>query len=142
VIARDGVGNASAPAESSPFAVLRYQESSAAVRYRGTWLRFSSSSASGGRTRYTSGRGNWARLTFTGTGVAFVAPKNRSRGSARIYVDGVLVKTVSLYSSVARSRQVIYQKSGLAYGTHTMKVLVLGTRGHPRVDLDAFVILR
>jgi hypothetical protein len=32
--------------------------------------------------------------------------------------------------------------AGLILATHTVKIVVLGTAGHPRVDLDTFVILR
>jgi hypothetical protein len=28
-----------------------------------------------------------------------------------------------------------------ATGTHTLSVKVLGTSGHPRIDVDAFIIL-
>ena len=141
IAAVDQLGSA-VVAESAPLRALRYQESSSAISYRGTWYRFASSSASGGRTKYATRATNHARFTFVGTGVAFVAPRSRARGSARIYLDNVLVKTVSLYSSTSKSRQVLFQRTGLAYGTHSLRVVVVGTRGHPRVDVDAFVILR
>ena len=138
----DDTGDSAVAAAGPPIRVLRYQETSSAVAYRGTWFRYSASSASGGRTKYTSRRGNWARFNFTGRGVAFVAPKGRTKGSAYVYIDGIRVKTVSLYSSTSRSRQVVYTKTWDTVGTHSIRVYVLGTRGRPRVDIDAFLILR
>jgi hypothetical protein len=63
-----------------------------------------------------------------------------TRGSARIYVDGTYVTTISLHGA-AESRQVVYAKRFAALGTHTIKIKVVGTAGHPRVDVDAFLFL-
>jgi hypothetical protein len=35
-------------------------------------------------------------------------------------------------------RQTAYQQSFAAVGTHTIRIVVVGTAGRPRVDLDAF----
>ena len=51
--------------------------------------------------------------------------------------------TVDLSSSRTRSRQVVYAANGLSGGvSHTLEVKVLGTSGRPRVDVDAFVVVR
>ena len=49
---------------------------------------------------------------------------------------------MSLYSSVFHARRVIFQRAWGSVGTHTIKVVPVGTAGHPRVDIDAFVVLR
>jgi hypothetical protein len=36
----------------------------------------------------------------------------------------------------------VYQFNWSSAGTHKVKIVVSGTSGHPRVDLDAFVVLR
>jgi hypothetical protein len=41
-----------------------------------------------------------------------------------------------------QGRVVLPAAAGLILATHTVKIVVLGTAGHPRVDLDTFVILR
>jgi hypothetical protein len=67
---------------------------------------------------------------------------SRARGSFRVYIDNLLVKTISLYSTTTKARQVVFARSWPAYAGHTIKVVPVGTAGHPRVDIDAFLILR
>jgi TRAP-type uncharacterized transport system substrate-binding protein len=87
--------------------------------------------------------GSTASLSFTGTNVAWVAPKGPAMGRAEAYLDGRKVATVDLYSSTALPRRVIYSATGLNPSvTHTLQIRVLGTSGRPRVDVDAFVVLR
>jgi hypothetical protein len=50
------------------------------------------------------------------------------------------VKTVSTYSSSAQSRHVIFGQTWATSGAHKVKLVVVGTSGHPRVDIDAFVV--
>ena len=71
-----------------------------------------------------------------------VAKGAASRGSFKVYVDGVLKAWVSTYSTTTKFRQVVYQYSWPTAGTHNIKIVVGGTLGHPRVDVDAFVVLR
>jgi parallel beta-helix repeat protein len=129
-------------AYSAPVKANRHQENSSLVKYSGGWRRVASSEAAGGYVRTTTARGASATFTFTGRAVAWVAPLSRSRGSARVYVDGVHRTTVSLYSSSVRTRRVVFRASWAEKGTHTIEIRALGTAGHPRVDIDAFVVLR
>ena len=80
-----------------------------------------------------------ARTTFSGRGIALVAPIGTTRGSAAIYVDGVYRGTVSFRSSTNRSRVVMYSTTFGALGTHSIDIRLTG---NGRVDVDAFVILR
>jgi hypothetical protein len=84
-------------------------------------------------------------MTFTATSarsIAFVTTKARSRGSFRVYVDGHLRATVSASSAITRYRQLLFQYSWATPGTHTIRISVVGTHGHARIDVDAFVVLR
>ena len=135
----DANGNASAWAYSPSFGVGLYQENSSAVVYSGVWSTFSNPSNSGGATRYSSVAGQAATFTRSGRDFAFVAPKGTIRGSARIYVDNVLVSTLSEWSTSTSYRQVLWSRHFSAFATHTIKVVVLGTG---RIDVDAFLALR
>jgi hypothetical protein len=115
------------------------QQTSSAVKYSGTWTSSSSSSFFGGSVRYATRRGATATYTFTGRGIAFVTTKAKTRGKVEVYIDGLKRQTIDLYSSTTRLRQLVYQASWAASGTHTIKIRVLGTAGRPRVDLDAFL---
>ena len=63
------------------------------------------------------------------------------RGTAAIYVDGVYKTNVNLHTINTHPRQVVYATNWSANGTHTIKIVCLGTTGHPRIDVDAFVVL-
>jgi hypothetical protein len=118
------------------------QEANPAVAYHGTWHSVSSASASGGSQKYATSAGATATYAFWGSSIAWVAYKAPGYGSAKVYIDGVYAATVSLYRSTSVSRSLVYAKAWGSNGTHTIKVVVVGTAGHPRVDIDAFALLR
>ncbi len=139
VRARDSVGNWSPWVAGPTVTSSLVQESSSAVAYRGTWTRLVYRYASGGTVRYARAAGASARTTFIGRAVGIVAPVGPSRGTARIYVDGVYRATVSFRASVARSRVVMYSLSFPSPRTHRIELRLIGTG---RVDLDAFIVVR
>ena len=118
-------------------------QSSSSTTVTGSWHTSTSSSFSGGSARYATAAG--ASATFTATtarSIAIVATKAKTRGSFKVYVDGVYKGTISTYSTTTKYRQLVYQFSWSTAGTHKVKLVVSGTSGRPRVDLDAFVVLR
>jgi hypothetical protein len=140
--ARDGAGNWGAFATGPAIAPLRYQDTSSRVTYNRSWRAYSASSASGGHTHYASRAGAAATFRFTGRAFALIAPKGPTRGSLKLYVDGAYVGTVSLFRSSSVPRVVVASRSWSSSAAHTVKVVVVGTARHPRVDIDAFAILR
>jgi hypothetical protein len=65
-------------------------------------------------------------VTFRGTGIDWYTARGPDQGRAKIYVDGLLVRTVDNYAAspafgVARSI------TGLADGVHTLRIVVLAT---------------
>ena len=141
VRATDGAGNRSAWSYGPAFAPRRAQQTAASVTYGGTWTTVSASYVSGGSLGYATQAGAWASYTFTGYSVAWVAFRGPNRGSANVYLDGVFAKTISLYASTYSAKPIAYAASWGSNGTHTIKIVVVGTAGHPRIDLDAFVRL-
>jgi hypothetical protein len=140
VQAFDAAGNPSVWAYSSTQHPRVVSDGSQAVRYRGTWHAASPGSAMGGKLHYSTDAGATARLEFRGRAIAWVAPEGLGRGSARIYIDGNYVTTISLYGPTA-ARVVQYSKTWSKVGNHRITVKVVGTQGHRRVDVDAFLIL-
>lgn len=134
-------GTWSAWSTSATIDVGRAQENSSAIEYDGAWVRRAHPAASGGHVRKTGGDGASATFEFTGRSVAWVAPKGRSRGSAEVWVDGSYRTTISLRRSASLSRAVVFATSWGDAGAHSIEIRVLGTSGHPRVDVDAFIVL-
>jgi len=138
----DAAGNVGAPVLSLPVRPQVYQEISGAIRYTPSWIRFASSPAMGGAVKYSVVTGATATFTFSGSSVSLIAPVGPIRGVAKIIIDGVPVTSVNLYSAYGQSRQLVWSRTWAAYGKHTIALRVLGTSGHPRIDIDAFVVLR
>jgi hypothetical protein len=44
--------------------------------------------------------------------------------------------------ATTKFRQLVWQYGWSSVGTHTIKIVVLGTSGHPRVDFDAIMTLQ
>jgi hypothetical protein len=140
VRARDWADNLGGWVTGTSLRLTSLEQTSSHIAYSGTWSTNLGSTYSGGSVRYASTSGRSASYTFTGRGIAFVSATGPSRGSARIYIDGKLATTVSLYRSTRTYRYVAFQRAWSSSGKHTIKVVVVGTSGHPRVDLDAFEV--
>lgn len=141
VRAVDWAGNASAWA-TGPVLTPALSETSSGVTVTGTWATASGTSYSGGSTRYNGTAGNSMSITFTGRAVAIVSTKAASRGAFKVYLDGVLASTVDTLAASTAYRVQVFAKDWGSSAAHTVKVVVVGTAGRSRVDLDAFVILR
>jgi beta-N-acetylhexosaminidase len=139
--AGDGAGNTSGWRYGPTFEPLLSQQSSSSIAYGGTWHTVANGYASGGSLAYSTVAGARATFRFTGQAVSWVAYRGPTRGSAKVYVDGVYRATVNLYSSTYLARQVMYATSWTANGSHSITIVNLGTAGHSRVDVDAFVRL-
>lgn len=138
----DRAGNVGGWAAGPTLHPLLLQQTSSSILYHGTWTTATYASFSGGSVRYATAAGASASYTFTGRGVAFVTTRAASRGSVKVYIDGVLVSTVSCYAASTTFRYVAYSRAWTSSGTHTIKLVVVGTSGRPRVDLDAIEVLR
>jgi subtilisin len=139
---RDGQGAWSPWVNSSSFSLAMTQAESKGVSYSGTWSTASISSTLGGKVRHSKQRNARATFSFSGRQVAIVSLTRATRGKAEVYVDGRLQTTVNLRSTTVAKRKVVFTRSWNKSSTHKLEVRVLATSGRPRVDLDAFVVLR
>jgi GH25 family lysozyme M1 (1,4-beta-N-acetylmuramidase) len=141
VQATDGVGNATPWTAGPTITPQLTQQWSSAVRYTAGWKTALATYASGGSLKYASANGSSASYTFSGSAISWVTYRGPNRGKAAVYVDGAYKGTIDLYATKYLARQVVYAYNWTANGTHTIKVVCLGTAGRPRVDIDAFVRL-
>jgi hypothetical protein len=123
----------------STFTVSAYQETSARITYSGTWYRPASTSYWGGYEKDAKAAGAKASFTFTGRAYALLGCVGPTRGSFKVYVNGVLIKTVSTYATTTSCKRVLVALSWSTAVSRKITIVVSGTSGHPRVDLDAIV---
>jgi hypothetical protein len=107
-----------------PGAHRTFQESSQSIRYKGRWASARHSGYAGDRVRYATRPGAKATLTFKGRSVAWIGPTGPTRGTARVYVDGRYVKTVSLRSRGFHARATLFTRSWSKAGRHTLTIVV------------------
>ncbi|MFI5757273.1 glycosyl hydrolase family 95 catalytic domain-containing protein [Streptomyces sp. NPDC051569] len=75
-------------------------------------------------THHSTTVGATAQYTFTGTGIDYLSERNGDMGTVDVYLDNALQATVDLRASGARQvQQTVWQKSGLARGSHTIKIV-------------------
>jgi hypothetical protein len=139
--ARDKAGNLGSFVASSTWYPNLRQQNYATVTYTGTWGGASSSAYSGSWVKYSSAAGATATFTFKGRAVAWLSTLRPTNGQVRVYVDGVLAATVDTYAATTAYRQVVWSRSWSTYASHTIKLVVVGTAGHSRADLDAFEVV-
>jgi hypothetical protein len=140
VTAFDLLGNSSGTVTGVQLQPLLFQSPTSKT---GTWHTSSASGFSGGTAWYATGAG--ASATFKSTGVrslGFVTTRASSRGKFKVYIDGVLKGTFSAYSTTTTFRKIAYQFTFGSPGTHSIKIVVVGGGSHPRIDVDAFLVLK
>ncbi|HTC86577.1 MAG TPA: Ig-like domain-containing protein [Candidatus Acidoferrum sp.] len=139
VRAIDKRGNTGAWTYGPKFRVVRYQET--AATYTGAWANRTGASFSGGHERSTSATGAAATFTSTGRTFSWVAIRAASRGTAQVFVDGVLAKSVALSAASTTFRSIVFSTTFASSGTHTIRIVFTGSA--PKFgDVDAFVVLR
>jgi hypothetical protein len=113
------------------------------IGFTGAWSVQTGAWTSGGQQRHTSSPG--AAVSFTwdhysdGQHIGLVMPKGPGRGSAAILVDDVLVGTVDTNAVSNDNRRVVFDHA-MSAGSHTLTIVNLATAGHPRIDIDAFLL--
>ncbi len=137
----DAADNQSAWKYSATSKLVVIQDGNDRVDYTGAWKRKVDTDAAGDTVRKTSVKGRLASLSFFGRAVAWVAPTGAAYGKAKVYIDGEFVETIDL-SGADGDRVQVFKKNWSQNGGHTITVKVLGTAGHPRVEIDAFLYLK
>ena len=141
VRARDKAGNVGAWKAGSTLSPALVQQTSSSVHFSGASTTTTFSSYSDGSQRYLGAAGASASYTTTARSLSFITTKGPNRGSAKIYIDGVLAATIDLTAAGHTYRFVAFSRTWSSAGTHTIKVVSVGTPV-PRVDIDAFGVIR
>lgn len=64
-----------------------------------------------------------AEYSFSGTGIEYISEKNSDMGEVEIFIDNVSQGRVNGNNSTRLTRQVLFSKTGLSSGNHTIKIV-------------------
>ena len=142
VRATDTKGNTSAFVTGPTLTLTARQETSGSISYVGTWTLGSPTGAFGGSVKYAKTSTARATFSFTGRSVAWVSQMSSNRGIADVYVDGVFVQSVDLFSATTKPRMTVFTRSWATSGAHTVQIRIKATVLRPRGDIDAFAFLK
>jgi hypothetical protein len=124
------------------FTPLAWQESNTRLAYTGPWTTQTVPGSYGGALNYSTAKNASVTGAFFAEAMAWVSETGPTMGKATVYIDGVPVKTVNLYSASVHEAQIVWKMGWPAPQVkHTIKIVALGTAGRPRVDLDALLTL-
>jgi hypothetical protein len=128
----------------------RIEDTDATVVYSGSWIladtnrNWSDTSLTTGvgTASYAQTAGALAELTFAGTEVTWIGVRAPFVGMADVFVDGVFAQRIDLYSATEQVQAPLFTASGLAPGTHSLRVEATGTKNPAaattRVYIDTF----
>ncbi|MET7691277.1 RICIN domain-containing protein [Streptomyces sp. NPDC005483] len=126
----DSQGNASAASK----ALVRQRwnhvdDKAAGVTYSGTWSNWNDTKDMNGSEKFTSTAGNYAEFSFTGSGVRYLSMTQPNMGKVDVYLDGSLAQAgIDAYASTVTKQVPLFEKTDLAAGPHTIRVVCTGTK--------------
>jgi hypothetical protein len=146
VRATDALGHATSWRTGGWFTVRRLQENASAIRLVKGFKRVTAAGASGGKLATATRTGSTVTASFTGASIAWVGVRGPDRGKAKVYLDGKLVATVSLYAATRSDATVVWRRAFSSTRAHVLKIVATGTHAAgstgTRVDLDAVLVAR
>ena len=122
----------------------RIEQNDPSLNYNGTWFLNTNPAQSGGTAVMATDGGARATISFSGTGIRWIAYRDAWSGIANVYVDGALKATIDSYVAIDQPQSTGYDIGGLNPGSHTLTIEVAGKRnpasGGSWVWVDAFDI--
>ncbi|MFD8304471.1 beta-galactosidase [Streptomyces sp. NPDC059690] len=113
-----------------------WDDPDSALQYTGSWSHVHDTSYTGGDYKHTESFSNKAgdslTVPFDGTAIRWIGSKTDNHGYADVYLDGTKVATVD--DSGGENQAVVFQKTGLPSGAHTLEIVVAGDHGSGSTD--------
>jgi hypothetical protein len=117
----------------------RHQETDPGIVYGPAWIQGNRDKAySEGATLESNTMGSQATITFTGTGISWIGYRGPQCGIARISLDGAFVGDFDTYARTEGPQHTDFTASGLAAGTHTLTIQVIGKNP---VSTDIWILI-
>ncbi|MDN0196228.1 RICIN domain-containing protein [Streptomyces sp. S.PNR 29] len=140
----DAQGNASPASKSLVRQRWAYvDDKDSLVTYSSGWSNWNDSQDFKGSERFTSRAGDYAQYSFTGSAIRYIGMKQPNMGKVDVYIDGTLAQAgIDAYAPTVTKQVVLFEKTDLAAGPHTIKVVCTGTKNASASStvcaLDAF----
>ncbi|MDX3715760.1 MULTISPECIES: RICIN domain-containing protein [Streptomyces] len=140
----DAQGNASAASKSLVRQRWNYvDDKDSALTYSSGWSNWNDSQDFKGSENHTNRAGDSVQYSFTGSGVRYLGMKQPNMGKVDVYIDGALAQSgIDAYASTVTKQVPLFEKTDLAAGPHTIKVVCTGTKNAASSStvcaLDAF----
>jgi hypothetical protein len=123
----------------------RYEQTEPLLSYTGTWQSISNSQMSAGTLKNTNTATGSVTAAFTGTKVRWITTTSPNYGIGKVYVDGVPVALVDLWSTSFAYQQVVWSSPLLSSGSHTLKIEWTSTKragsNGTNVGVDAIEVI-
>ncbi|WP_051633574.1 S8 family serine peptidase [Bacillus sp. UNC41MFS5] len=120
------------------------ENTNSTIKYAGSWSKLKYSHASGRSINRTKGNSGSLEYSFSGTGITLYALKYKNMGKADIYIDGVKVKQINLYSASHKYKANVFEKQNLANKSHKIKIVATGKKTSAAtsayINIDAFKV--
>ncbi len=139
VRALDGWGNATAWTAAPAISLTTLADRR--LSYEGRWSKRHDRQALGNTYRLTTRARATAVLHVSGRAVAVLARVGPRFGSVRVVVDGRRGGTFSQRARRNGYRRVTFRLSWTHAGTHTIRLVNVGSRGHPSFSIDGVAVL-
>ena len=93
----------------------------------------------------TEKKNKYAQLSFKGTGITVIGEYSKENGLMDVFIDGMFIATVDLYSPELLSQQITFTQNDLSEGWHTIKIVCTGNKNplskNKWITLDAFEVI-
>lgn len=123
------------------FSPRRYEQTDSRILFTGSWSTIVHTAASGGSYKQVNGQGASVVVTFTGTGLDWIAATGPMMGQAEVSIDGGAAVTVDLGADSASYQKKVWSTGPLVPGTHSVKIAVgEANPAGASINVDAFDI--
>ncbi len=106
-----------------PLTTTRYQQGDSHILKTGSWSDFAKTLASGGSYGRSSTSGATVTMYFHGTRLDWIGMKGTTTGTADVYLDGSLVKTVNLAAPTAVYNVPVWSTEDLPEGDYKVEIV-------------------
>jgi hypothetical protein len=108
--------------------------------FSGSWAQLINGGHEGGGSCLSTTAGDSFVLS-SGIDNAWITTTGPTHGSARIYIDGKYVQTVSTYSKTTHYRRLVWAHRFGSLGGHTITIVNVASQGHPQLEVDADIFM-